>query len=376
MFDRVVAVIRKEFIQIVRDPRTLAIVLLMPPLQIVLLGYAVNSDVKHIRTVVVDGARDDASRSIIEAFTITEYFDVVGYLDGIKEAYEVVDRGGAKVAFVIPPRFGADLRSGKVGVIQVIIDGSDPNISQTALFAANAIAQARGADLLEESIDRVGAGRQLRLPLELRPNVLYNPDMRSINFMIPGLIGMILQFQSLVLTAFAIVRERERGTLEQLIMTPIKPWELMLGKIMPYVLVAFWNVGLACAVGFLWFEVSFAGSLLLMLLLSVLFLIGSLGLGLLISTVSRTQTQAVQTAIFIILPTFLLTGLIFPLENLPRVLYLVSYALPLTYFLRILRGIALKGIGVEYLWNEILLLGVFGLVVFAISASRFRKRLT
>lgn len=376
MFDRVIPIIRKEFIQIVRDPRTLAIVLLMPPLQIILLGYAVNSDVKRIRTVVVDEARDQSSREIITAFSTTEYFDVVGYVGSAREARELIDRGGAKVAFVLPPTFGSDLRSNKVANVQVIIDGSDPNIAQTALFAANAVAQARAADLLAETIDRAGARGRMESPLELRPTVLYNPDMRSINFMIPGLIGMILQFQSLVLTAFAIVRERERGTLEQLIMTPIKPWELMLGKLAPYVMIAFWNVGLAFAVGLLWFQVEFAGNLLLLLILSILFLIGSLGLGMLISTTARTQTQAMQTAVFIMLPTFLLTGLIFPLENLPRVLYVISYLMPLTYFLKILRGIALKGIGIEYLLTEITLLAVFGVAVFAVSANRFRKKLS
>ncbi len=375
MFGRILPVIRKEFIQIIRDPRTLAIVLLMPPMQIVLLGYAVNSDVKHIRTVVVDEARDETSRAIIHAFSSTEYFDIVDYVNGPRVARNVIDRGQAKVAFIIPPTFGADLKANRPTAMQVIIDGSDPSIAQTALFAANAIAQAKASELLATTINQAGASGRLEMPLELRPDVLYNPDMRSINFMIPGLIGMILQFQSLVLTAFAIVRERERGTLEQLIMTPIRPWELTFGKIAPYVIIAFWNVGIACALGLLWFQVKFAGSFFLLLALSVLFLIGSLGLGMLISTTSRTQTQAMQTAVFAMLPTMLLTGLIFPLENLPRALYILSYFWPLTYFLRILRGIALKGLGIDYLWNEVLLLAAFGIIVFAVSANRFRKKL-
>ena len=374
MFSRILAIIRKEFIQIVRDPRTLALVLMLPLMQVILLGYAVNSDVRHIRTVVVDQARDQVSRGLVRTFTNTEYFDVVGYLDSPAELRQVIHGGGAKVGLVIPPTFAVDLKSGRGAILQVVIDGSDPSVAQTALFAANAIVQAHAAEFLAESLGRVGG--RLNVPLELRPDVLYNPDMRSVNYMIPGLIGLILQFQSLLLTAFAIVRERERGTLEQLIVTPIRPWELMLGKLLPFVMIAFWNVGVAAAVGLLWFRTDFNGSFALLLVLSIVFLIGSLGLGMLVSTVSHTQAQAIQSAMFFLMPAIVLSGLIFPLENLPSALRLVAHLLPITYFLRILRGIALKGLGIEYLWGDTALLAIFGLVVFAISAARFQKRLT
>ncbi|MBI4322212.1 MAG: ABC transporter permease [Chloroflexi bacterium] len=375
MFHRIWPVIKKEFIQTVRDMRTLIIVLLLPPVQIILMGYAVNSDIKHISTVVVDQSRDERSRALIAAFTTTEYFDVVGYVDSLSRVREMIDRGQVKVGFIIPPDYSADLLAGRQASVQVVIDGSDPNVAQTALFAADAVAQAKGAQILGEAVDRLGLGSSLMMPVELRPNVLYNPDMRSVNFMIPGLIGMILQFQGVVLTSFAIVRERERGTLAQLIMTPLKPWELMLGKLAPFVLIAFWNATLTAVVGLLWFKVEFAGSFLLLMALSILFLTGSLGLGLLISTVSKTQGQAMQTALMTMLPAFLLTGLIFPLENLPNVLYYLSYLFPLSYFLRIVRGIALKGVGIEYLWGEVLLLGIFSIAVFLVSARRFQKRL-
>ncbi|MDA8217705.1 MAG: ABC transporter permease [Dehalococcoidales bacterium] len=375
MFRRVLPIVRKEFIQILRDPRTLVMVLLLPPVQVMLLGYAVNTDVKHIPTVVADQAQDVHSRGLVSSLTSTEYFEVVGYVDGPGEARASIDRGEAKAGLVIPPDFSTRMLSQRTGDVQMLIDGSDPNVAQTGLFAANAIIQVGAAQQLGAMASRAG----LSLPpatIELRPTVLYNPDLRSVNFMIPGLIGLVLQFQSLVLTAFAIVRERERGTLEQLIVSPVRPWELMLGKIAPFVLISFWNVGIATAFGLLWFKVEFNGSFVLLLTLSLLFLLGSLGLGLLVSTVSRTQTQALQMSMFILMPAIMLSGMIFPIENMPTLLRLVSYCVPLTYFLRILRGIALKGIGVEYLWNEVALLAVFGTVVFLLSANRFRKTLT
>jgi ABC-2 type transport system permease protein len=374
MFSRILPIIRKEFIQIVRDPRTLAMVLMLTPMQVLLLGYAANTDVKHISTVVADQARDQNSRALVRSFTTTEYFDVVGQADGAAAARDLIDQGVAKVGIVIPPDFSADMDTSRTGKVQVLIDGSDPNVAMTALFAANALAQVAASKGTTAQADRAG----LNIPpaaIELRPQVLYNPDMRSVNFMIPGLIGLVLMLQSLLLTAFAVVREREHGTLEQLIVSPVKSWELLLGKITPFVLISFWNVGVATAIGVLWFQIEFNGSYLLLLALSIVFLVGSLGLGLLVSTVSRTQGQAMQMALFIILPAIMLSGMIFPLENMPPPLKLVSYCLPLTYFLRILRGIALKGLGIEYLWSEVGLLAVFGVVVFMISARRFQKTL-
>ncbi|MBI3978335.1 MAG: ABC transporter permease [Chloroflexi bacterium] len=374
MLDRISAIVRKEFIQIVRDPRTLAIVVLQPILQIVLFGYAINTTVDHIATVVADQARDGESRRFVQAFVATGFFDVVAWVEDAQAIRSALDSGVGRVGLVIPPGFSDDVAAGRQALAQLVIDGSDPNVAQTALFTGGAIAQARAADLLLTSIGRRGqpiAGP----PIELRPVVLYNPAMASVNFMIPGLIGMILQFQTLVLTAFAIVRERERGTLEQLVVTPIKPWELMLGKIVPYVLIAFLNVGIATAVGVLWFQIDFAGSLSLLLGLSVFFLLGSLGIGLLISTVSRTQTQAMQLAVFVILPSFMISGFVFPRESMPGVIYALSSLVPLTYFLQILRGIILKGVGLDSLWWHVWPLAVFGLAVFVLSVRRFQKKL-
>jgi ABC-2 type transport system permease protein len=353
------SIIVKEFIQIRRDPRTLAIVVVMPLMQLVLFGYAINTTVDHIATVVVDEARDGASRGFIDAFFNTGYFDRVGEADSALAAREWIDAGQARVGLVVPPRFSHDLLQGRAPQAQLLIDGSDPNVAQTALFVSNLVGQARATGPT----------------IDLRPSVLYNPAMQSVNFMIPGLIGLILQFQTLMLTAFAIVRERERGTLEQLIVTPIRPWELMLGKILPYVAIAFLNICFVSVFGITWFGVEFAGSFPLLLSLAGTFLLSSLGIGMLISTVSRTQTQAMQMSLFVMLPSIMLSGFVFAREAMPDGIRELGLVIPLTYFLRILRGIILKGVGLEVLWTDAVPLALFGLGVFALSSNRFHKTL-
>jgi len=354
---RVWSIVAKEFIQIRRDPRTLAIVLVMPLMQLVLFGYAINTAVDHIATIVFDQAQDAQSRGFLNSFFNTGYFDPTGQAGSLEQVRQAIDAGRARVGIVVPPDFSHDLVAGRPPKAQVLVDGSDPNTAQTALLVAGTLAQRGG-----QSID-------------VRPVVLYNPSMQSINFMIPGLLGLILQFQTLLLTAFAVVRERERGTLEQLVVTPIKSWELMLGKILPFVVVAFGNVLLASAIGRFWFGVEFAGNYLLLLALAGLFVLSSLGLGLLISTVSQTQAQAMQMALFVMLPSIILSGFVFPREGMPHPIRELGLLIPLTYFLQILRGIILKGVGVEVLWPEVLALAAFGVIVFGLSANRFRKTL-
>jgi ABC-2 type transport system permease protein len=354
---RVWSIVFKEFIQIRRDPRTLAIVLAMPLMQLILFGYAINTTVDHIATVVLDQSRDAQSRTFLATLFNTGYFDLVNQVGSIEQVRQAIDSGSARVGIVVPPEFSHDLVGGRAPQAQLVIDGSDPNTAQTALLVGGTLAQRGGV---------VAA-------IDLRPVVLYNPSLQSINFMIPGLLGLILQFQTLLLTAFAVVRERERGTLEQLVVTPIKPWELMLGKILPYVAIAFANVFLASAFGRFWFGVEFAGSFLLLLALAALFLLSSLGLGLLVSTVSQTQTQAMQMALFIMLPSIILSGFVFPREGMPHPIRELGLLIPLTYFLQILRGIILKGVGLDVLWPPVVALLAFGVIVFGLSANRFRK---
>lgn len=370
---RVGAIVGKELIQIRRDPRTLAMVLALPVMQLILFAYAINTVVDHLPTVVLDQSRTADSRAFVAAFQNSGYFDVREEAWSAAGASAAIDAGRAKVALVIPPDFGDGLLRGEGTLAQLVVDGSDPNTAQTALFAAGMVAQSRGLAPGGAGADapRGGGGASV----ELRPVVLYNPSMLSVNFMIPGLIGLILQFQTLILTAFAVVRERERGTLEQLVVTPIRPWELMLGKIIPYTAIAFLAVGAALAVGRFWFGVEIAGSVPLLAVLCLLFLLSSLGIGLLISTVSETQAQAMQVAMFVMLPSLLLSGFLFPREGMPWPVQQLGLLIPLTYFLQILRGVILKGVGLDVLWPQVVPLAVFGVAVFALSASRFRKRL-
>jgi ABC-2 type transport system permease protein len=371
---RIAAIIRKEFIQIRRDRRTLAIVLVLPVMQLLLLGYAINTVVDHLPTIVLDESRDADSRALVSALQNSGYFDVVGYVHTRQDVIGAVDAGRVKVGLVIPPDYGDRVLGGQVGLTQMLVDGSDPNIAQTALFAAGTITQAHSAEINASTIARLGHGRAAG-GVERRPAVLYNPSMLRATFKVSGIIGMIMQFQTLILTAFAVVRERERGTLEQLIVTPIRPWELMLGKLLPYTVISSVGAVMALAAGWALFGVEIQGSIGQLAALSVLFLIGSLGLGLLISTVSQTQGQAMQMALFVMLPTIILSGFMFPRETMPWIVQQIGLLIPLTYYLQILRGIILKGVGIEVLWTSALPLAFLSLVVFTLSARRFQKRI-
>jgi len=366
---------RKEFIHILRDPKTLSLVLFMPVTMLLLLGYAISVDINNIPTAVFDQSQSAASRRFLERLWQTDYFAPTRYVQSADEVVRQIDEGNAQAGIIIPPDFETRLAGGQPTAVQVFIDGSNPTVAQTALFAAQAIGQATSVEIVSQQLEAALAGRALQLPIDLRTRLLYNPDMKRINFMLPGLLGAILQVQALLLTAFAIVREREQGTMEQLIVTPIKPWELMLGKIVPFVAVAFLNVGITLALGVFWFGVPVKGDVLLLLALSLIFLLGSLGLGILISTVSRNQIQALHLSTFVMLPAFILSGFLFPRENMPWLAYYAGYGLPITYFLVILRTIIMKGVGMAVLWGQVIPLTVFSLGVFVVSVLAFHKRL-
>lgn len=372
---RVWAIIRKEFIHIQRDPRTLALILLMPVMQMLLFGYAVSTNVEHVDTVIWDEAKDQNSREFIRSLVESDYFDVVAFVSSHDEIRDWVDRGRAKVGFVIPADFSRYMDRAEPAPVQLLVDGSDPTTASTVLSAASAIAQAKSVEIATEALHTRGMAGVRVAGIDMRPRVWYNPDMDSVYFNIPGLIGVILQNITLMLTAFALVRERERGTLEQLIVTPIKPFELMWGKVIPYIVIGFADLLFAVAIGVLWFGVPVHGNLLLLLALSFLFLIGALGIGLLISTVARTQLQAMQLAMFLVMPNILLSGFMFPRDAMPAIVNKISSVIPLTYFIEILRAIILKGVGASYLWGQIAFLLVFGLTIISISALKFRKNL-
>ena len=370
---RLLGIIRKEFIQLWRDALALTLALFVPVAMLFIFGYAINTDVKHIPTVVWDQSGDVEAARLLEAFRNSQYFDLKFRARSFAEVTRFVDRGRAKVGIVIPPDFAQKLAARQGPTIQVIVDASDPTVATSAINAASALGQARSIQILSEAIGRSAARGEP--PLDVRVRAWYNPDLESAVFIVPGLVGALLMQTTVTVMAAAIVRERERGTLEALIVSPIRRWELMLGKILPNLLVAYGQMTLALAVAHYVFAVPIRGSLFLLYLLSLVFMVGTLGLGIFVSTVSRTIPQALQLSFLTVLPSVYLSGLLFPIEGMPEPAQWLAALLPLTYYLKIIRGIVLKGVGVEHLWGQILPLVVFGAVIFTLSVLRFRKSL-
>ncbi len=377
MVRRLYAIIKKELAQTLRDRRTLALQLMWPMAMLFLFGYAVEIQVDHQPTVVVDMSRDRMSYAYVDAMVNTGFFDVVGYADSEAAAVRTIDDGRARVAIIIPPNFAPRLERRESPQVLVLIDGADVLASQSALNATTATAQHFAADMLLEQIERSPLAGQIEWlrPLDVRFRVLYNPDLRSIVYMVPGLVGLILQQQTLLLTALAIVRERETGTLEQLLATPIHPWELMLGKMIPNIFVSFVNMSTILALGLAWFNVPFQGDILLFFALAFLFVFSSLGLGMLVSTLATSQRQAQQLGAVINMLSIMLSGFIFPREAMPLVVRWMGNFIPLTYFLRITRGIMTKGVGMASVQDSVVALAIFGIAVFTISTRTFRRRL-
>jgi ABC-2 type transport system permease protein len=376
MYKRLLSLISKEFIQIVRDPRTLGITFMMPVVMLFLLGFAATNDVRNIALVVSDQDESPASRRLIEAYRQADYFKLAYVTSSETDIKNLIDNGSARAGMIIPPGYGRTLDSGRSAQVAFIIDGSDPTVASTALAAAILIGQTQSTQLMASRLEKRGLGGLLQqLPIEVRTQVWYNPGLVSAYYMIPALIGMILQFLTTMLTSTSIVRERERGTIEQLIVTPLRSWELVVGKLAPYVLISFMDTLEILAAGVLLFRVPVNGSLVLLLILAGLFLVTTLGIGLLISTIANTQQEAMLTTMFTILPSIFLSGFFFPLAAMPVWLRVISYAIPLRYFLIIARGIVLKGVGMAALWSEILMLTLFAVVVMGAAAVRFRKSL-
>jgi len=347
----------------------------MPVFMLLLFGYAVTTDVDQITTVVWDQDKSQQSREIIQAFQQSGYFDIKYYVNDMGEISRLIDAGHAKAAFVIPPDYSRQVLKGHSAQIQSIIDGSDPLIARTALSTTQVIGQVKSFSIKTENLARLGMGVRAEPAIDLRTRIWYNPDMESVKFNVPGLIGLIMQNITIMLTAFALVRERERGTMEQLIITPIKPVELIIGKLIPYVGIGFMDVLTTLIIGTLWFKVPVSGSVVLLLAFSLVFLMVALGLGLFISTVAKTQLQAMQMTFLIILPSVLLSGFMFPREAMPVPVQAFGAVIPLTYFLEILRGIILKGIGLQELWRNVLWLAFLGVGILTLSSVRFKKKL-
>ncbi len=372
---RLLSLVRKEFIQISRDPRTLAIMFVMPIVMLFLLGYAATNDVRNVPTVIFDQDRSAAARDLVDAFRVADYFRFASDVDSVAEMKWLIDSGQAKAGLIIPSDYQQRLVAGEQAQVAFVIDGSDPTIASTALAAATLIGQTKATAVLRATLEQRAQGNAASPPIEVRTQVWYNPDLVSAYFMIPGLIGMILQYLAIILTSTAIVRERERGTIEQLIITPIRSWELIVGKLVPYVVISFIDLLLVLILGTLAFNMPINGSIPLLLALSGLFLVTTLGIGLLISTFARTQFEAMLLAVFIQLPAIFLSGFFFPLAAMPPVLQLASYLIPLRYFLIIVRAILIKGVGLAAVSHEVLALVIFGIVVMGTAVRRFHKRL-
>jgi ABC-2 type transport system permease protein len=358
----------KEFLQLRRDRLTFALMTALPAIQLVLFGYAIQTDVRKLPTVVVDESRTSESRALVQVLQNTDNFTVVAAVPSRAVAKRWIERGAARVALVIPPEYQRNIRGGHTGVAQLLIDAADPQSSGAAIAGAQLAAQARGAQLLAQRF-------QLRPPVAIRVRPWYNPAQKSATFIVPGIVGILLTITMTLITSTAIVRERERGTLEQLIVTPIGKSSLMLGKLIPFVLVGYVQMSVVLLLGVVFFGVPVQGSLLLLYALALVFIVASLGVGLLISTVARSQAQAMQLSFFFMLPNILLSGYIFPRAAMPEPAQWLGLLLPLTFFLDILRGVLLKGIGVRDLLVQLGALTVLASVLFTVSVRRFSKTL-
>jgi ABC-2 type transport system permease protein len=372
---RLWAVSRKEFIHVMRDPFSLAISIAIPMLMLILFGYALSLDVDNVPLVVWDQSQTPASRDFISRFTGSRYFSLRGYVPGYLQLEQAIDTRNAILGLVIPTEFARQIESGRVATVQMIADASDSNTATIALGYADAVTQTYSQEIALKELRRVG-GQAISNPLDLQPRVWFNADLESKNFIIPGLIAVIMMIIAAMLTSLTVAREWERGTMEQLISTPVKPPELIFGKLLPYFSIGMLDVVLAVLMGEFLFHVPLRGSILLLFCMAAIFLTGALSLGMLISITMKNQLLASQTAmVATYLPAFLLSGFMFSISNMPKPLQLVTYLIPARYFISMLKGIYLKGSGLRILAPEAALLIVFALVLVVLANLRFKKRL-
>jgi len=368
-------IIRKEFIQFVRDRKMFGISFVAPVFQLIVLGFAANLDVSNIPMIVCDYDRSSASRDFVRKFTSTQYFHLAGYIERIDDLERPIENGQASLALVIPAGFGRRLAAGESSPVQLIADGSETTSGGIALSYASTIAARYSRNIILESLFRQGVSA-LPPHVNAEVRVWYNPELKSRNFMVPGVLGLLLMVMTMILTSLAIVKEKELGTLEQLIVTPIRSSQLILGKIIPFMIIGIVDVVLVVGVATMLFGLTLKGDFWLLFGLCLVFLMTTLGLGLFVSTISRTQQQAMMTAIFfIMMPMIFFSGFVFPIENMPAIIQYISYGMPLRYFFVIVRGIFLKGVGLDVLWPQAAALLVFGTAILTMSVLRFRKRL-
>lgn len=369
---RLRALLYKEFIQMRRDRLTFGMMIILPIVQLLLFGFAINTDVKHLSTVVFDQSLQQEGRDLLSALSASEYFDIKYVAGSYQEVTDYIEQGKTKVGIIIPPDFSENVKHDRSAAVQVIVDASDSMAASSAISAAQMVGQLKSQEIMLKRLQGY-SGKPISPPYDIRIRPWYNPDFVSAFYMVPGILGVILTMTMVMITSMAIVRERERGTLEQLIVTPMKTWELMLGKIIPYVLVGYVQATVGLLVGILIFDLPVQGSLSLLYGLTSFFILASLALGVLISTLAKTQMQAMQMSFFIFMPSVLISGFMFPREAMPLLFNLLGYLLPLTFYLEILRGIILKGVGLSVLWSQVLALTVFIMGTLLISIKKFKK---
>jgi ABC-2 type transport system permease protein len=368
MLERIRSILKKEFLQTLRDPRMRSVLILVPIIQSVLFGYAVNTDVKQAAIAVMDQDETPQSREFVSRFTSSGYFRAVEYVRTHQRARDLLDRGEMKAVLEIDSGFGNEVAAGRSGSVQMIVDGTDSNTAGILLnYAAGIVNQYNRAFLTASSA--------IQPPVELRSRAWFNENLTSRNFYVPGVIALLLALVTLMLSSMAIVREKEIGTIEQIIVTPITKTEFILGKTAPFALIGFFDVFLITGICVFWFDIPIRGSLLLLLASTALYILCTLGLGLLISTVSTTQQQAMMATFFVFFPSVLLSGFLFPIANMPEVIQWLTYFNPLRYMLVIIRGIFLKGIGVTILWPQMAALALLGTVQLWLASRRFQKTL-
>jgi ABC-2 type transport system permease protein len=363
------AILYKEFLVVFRDPLTLFFMFVPPLIQLVAFGFALDTDVKHIATLVFDEDRTRESRELIDQFVNTQTFRVVGEVRSITGLSDAIRRGQAYVGLQIPPNFTRDLHAGRTARIQVLIDGSNSSVASSSLNTALNVG-------FRKAMLQLAARTGVRdLPVEVRPQILYNPEMRSPNFFVPGVIGLVLQIATMFATSMSLVRERERGTLEQLMVSPLSRWGLMLGKLTPYLCISMlMAVGLIVIMQWV-FNVPVAGDLQALLIATLLYVFTLLSLGLLISTRAQNQMQALQICMIFILPSVFFSGFIFPRETMPWIFYAVGAVLPATYYIELQRAIVLRGASLADFWLNIVILAGMGLAVFSLCALQFKRKI-
>ena len=372
MLKRIKEVVRKEFIQIGRDRGLMRMVLLAPLIQLLIYGYVVATDIRALPMVVMDRSASSESQRLVDRFIVSGYFELQGYVPSLNGVERHLNSGQSMIALVIPEDYAHKVRRGVLAKVQLLLDGTNSNTATIALGYAAGVIGAENSALMKQNLDRKGL-RMIEAGIREEPRVWFNPSLRAINYMVPGIVCVLLMEIMVPLTAFSLVRERERGTIEQLMVTPLRAGEVLIGKTVPYILIGLMDAAIILAAGTLWFGVPLPANMLTLLACTLLFIVVALSLGILLATFVGTQQQAALSAQFVLVPNILLSGFMFPIESMPEGMQWFTTILPMRYFLVIVRGIMMKGLGLMDLWGEVIPLAALGALIFSISWLRFRK---